>query len=104
MSIDEAQGKLASAARYRKMAQSTQDRSTRVALIETAREFERLASRPHTIQPYAVTMQDEELTYLAARHDQEMAAAADASNRLAQLAHLELAFRYAVRAAAMRAQ
>jgi hypothetical protein len=45
----------------------------------------------------------EELPYLVTRYEQEMAAADGTASRRAQIAHLELALRYAMRAATQRA-
>jgi hypothetical protein len=44
----------------------------------------------------AAFMKDDHIGYLIARHEQEMAAAAAASNKAAQVAHYELAYRYSV--------
>jgi hypothetical protein len=44
----------------------------------------------------AAFMRHEHIGYLLARHEQEMAAAAAASNKAAQVAHYELAYRYSV--------
>jgi hypothetical protein len=41
-------------------------------------------------------MEQEHVAYLAARYEQEMAAAAAAANKVARVAHYELAYRYSL--------